>query len=612
MDLFRRKQKLIFWIVTIIIVPSFVLVWGYNRSMHGESVDFEVGKINGESVKYPEFEAFRKRIQAAVGGMPLQFAGAPGIGTRSEELWKYTFAFALLQDAKKADATATDLQIGTYLENNHPAVSPSYNRADAKSVEKAVDAFCRQMQITRSDFLQGVREWQTIGNYIISDANLAAVNDDTVFTYYAVNNSECVVKRVRVTPTDAMREQAKKEVMEKPREELEKEAADYVAGKQDDKRFRTPAEWRFAYVMVPMVAESLARPATDQEMEAYYQTNRERLFAGKPFEDVKDQVRSDLAKQEIDRQTLRNFSVDVDPQLRAHPNMPLDDLARLTPLAKYGVKAGVTGDKPAPAGNVAEGLPAGVDPKLLLVLDLLDSAPEKQRNELIANWKAGFDLTGVLATPLKADEGFIRLHLLDYIPSSPATLKNADGSVNQHMYETAIADMVADRVDALVREKAIATEADVRQLLEARKAGNAPPDAAVAAEFDSLPSQTIPYLEIADSDYALGRLVVGEMMGPNPFKSPETGASGQELVVMVDRRVPTRAAFDAEPADLKNRYRTMSRSNYQGNFGFTYTMSGPAAIIQPSPAIMGDIADRYTRGEITVNPELLASTAGEG
>lgn len=608
MDLFRRKQKIIFWIVTIIIVPSFVLVWGVSGTYGqrpGHS-SFEVGRVGTESVGYQDFDAFRKRLQAAVGGLPFQFAGAPGAGTPSEELWKYLFTYAVLKDAEKADTRVSELQVGTYIDNFHP-ITAMVDKKDPKAVERAVDNLCRQMQISRAEFIRGVREWQTIGNYLISDSNLATVSADTIYTFYALNRAECVVKRVRIMENDSLKEEAKRAVMEKPAADLEKEIRAYIDSKTADQRYRDPSGWRFAYVLTPFVAEASVHQPTAEEIQAQYDSGRATRYAGKSLDDVRDQIKAELVRQEVERQTLRNLTVDVDPQLRGQgSSLPLAELAKLAQLVKYGVIAGETGAETLAISDAIAKLPAGAPFELRTILEGIDAEPAQVRDALIKEWKDGFNLS---LRPFPSDVGFFRLHLLDYKPSVPAVVDTPEGTIKPGIYEMALVDMVGDRVASLTSEKAKEMESRLRSLMEAREKGAEPPDPEMAAELAQLPEEVIPYTQIDNANYALGRLQVGDMTEPTPYIDPATGAKGMEVTVLVERRLPTRESFEQEPEEVRARFRQLALSNYRGNYGFTYTMRGPAAVIQPSPTIMAGLVDRFYKSEITVNPELIRSNA---
>ncbi|MCD8140900.1 MAG: SurA N-terminal domain-containing protein [Planctomycetaceae bacterium] len=610
MDLFRRKQKLIFWIVTIIIVPSFVLVWGIGGMGDNRAGgDFQVGQVSGKSVSYAEFEAFQKRLRAALGGIPLQFAAAPGAGTQAEEIYKYLFAYQVLQDAERAGIRASDLQVGTYLDNAHPTVSQVIRADDPQSRERAVDEVCRQMQISRAEFVRGLREWQTIGNYLDADANLTAVNDETVYSFYSLNKSQVMVKRIRFVESDGVKEEAKAAIMNKPEAELQEEVRAHIAANADQLRYREPARWRFAYVFSPNVPADSVRQPTEAEIRDAYEQGKTQRYNDAPLSEVRDRIRAELVQQEVDRQTIRNFNVDIDPQLRGPgAELSLAELANLTPLVKYNVTAKDTGAEPIPAADVVRALPGGVIMMMQQLLDSIEMAPAAIRDRTIEEWKSGWDMSG---RPFKAEDGFYRLRLLDYVPSVPANLDTPEDGVAPEYYEKAIEDMVGARAEEIILEESRKMEERLREYFAAKERGEPVPDEDLAREFEAMPVDTISYLQIADSMYELGRLPIGDMMGPTQFRDPATGEVGQELVVVVDRRVPSRATFNAEPEEVKGTFRQIAQANYQGNYGFTYSVNGPAAVIQPSPAIMAGLADRYNRGELRVNPELLR-TGDEG
>lgn len=607
MDLFRRKQKVIYWIVALIIIPSFVLVWGVDRFGSSQpQADVAIGTANGKPVNYVEFDAFQKRLHGALGGLPLNFSGLPDAGSRSEELSKYLFAYSLLEDAKKAGLAASDLQVGTYLKNSHPGISPMFNKNDPQSLEKAVDDFCRKNSLTRAELLQGIRDWQTIGNYVDADNRLASVNDETVYAFYSLNKAEVVVKRLRVVENDALREYAKDEIMAKPEEELQREARNHAAGKSGDVRYRTPAKWRFSWLLVPFVpASSVSRP-TDAEIQQAYDAGRTSLYESKPLEEVKDRVVADLIDAEVERQTIRNFSVDVDPQLRKEADLPLEELVKLTQLAKYGVTAGDTGAEALPSREVVLKFPEGTNPEFAAALEAVDTSPAEMRDSIITDLKAAFNLAD---RPYRGDNGLYRIRLLDYQPSTPAPLDGPDGKMNPEIFETALADMVGERATQMAREQAEETEAKVREYMIAKENGQPAPDAEFAAEFDAMPTDTVSYLRIADSNYAMGTLPIGEVLGPRPYVE-QSGERGQELIVMVDRRVPSREAFAEESEEVRDRYRAIALSNYRGGYGMTYTANGPAAFINPGPTLWGGLMDKFYKGEIRVNPELVRGNEG--
>ncbi len=610
MDLFRRHQKKVFWIVTIIIVPSFVLVWGVGGMGQTERMtNFEVGAVDGKSINYTDFENFQKRLRAALGGVPLQFAGAPGAGTPAEELYKFLYTYQVLKDAERAGVQASDLQVGTYLENGHPVIAPAVSKDGIQARDPAIDAWCRQMQISRADFVRGIREWQTIGNYLDADANLSAVNDESTFAIYALNRSEIVVKRIRFLENDSVKERAKAEIMARPADELTQAARDYALAHADNPRYREPAKWRFAWILTPFVPADSVRQPTDAEIRERYDQNRDYVYEGAPLADVQDRIRAELLQEEVERQTLRNFKVDVDSQLLGQANeMALPELVKLAQLVKYGVSAGDTGEELLTSTEVATKLPQGGDFQIQLLLDGIDGADLAARESIVSEWKTGFNLSG---NPFKGENGFYRLRLLDYVSSIPAELDAADGSLRPEIYERAIEDMVGERAGEIAREDAITMDGQIRAYLEAKAAGEPAPDEELAASFEQMPTETIPYLRLVDSDYELSNLPVGDIRGPTPYRDPVNGDVGQELVVVVDRLVPSREDFAKESDTSKATFRNIARSNYRGNYGFTYTMNGPVATIQPSPAIMGDLFDRYIKGQIRVNPELIR-TGGEG
>lgn len=611
MDLFRKKQKLIFWVVTIIIVPSFVVVWGVGgRYANPDSPPVpEVATIDGEPFAFAEFDAFRRRLQAAVGGIPIQIAGLPDADSEDAQIWKYVFAYALLKDAERADTRVSDLQVGTFLDM-HPAAAGAAGKNDPKARDSLVDNFCRQMQISRSEFLRGVREWNAIGNYLSTDASLAAVNDDTVFAFYAMNKAECVVKRIRVPVTEADRATAKAELEAKPSEELDRDVREHIRANANDPKYRKPSAWRLAYVLVPFVPPaSITRPG-EEEITARYEADKASLYADKTPEEGRELAAASLLREEVERQTLRNLTIDVDPQLREQGGeLSLDELGKLTQLAKYGAITGDTGPEALDAEAAVARLPAGSPFSLRFLLEQLDAQREALA-DTIGEWRRGFNLEG---RPVKADAGFFRFRIVDYVPSEPLDIENEEGKVLPAIWETVLTDLAGRRADALATERAAETESRLRALLDARERGEEPPDRETAEEYDALESEVIPYASLPEDRYQLGRLPVGDIFGPEPYTDGPSGTAGQELLVMAERRLPTREAFQAESAEERDWYLQRTAGNFRGMASFTFSREGyPVALIQPSPAVMAGLADRFNREAISINQSWLRNNGADG
>jgi hypothetical protein len=229
------------------------------------------------------------------------------------------------------------------------------------------------------------------------------------------------------------------------------------------------------------------------------------------------------------------------------------------------------------------------------------------KNSILDDLRAGFNMAD---RPYRAEAGLFRIRLLDYEASTSASLDGEGGKMNPELFELALADMVGERATAMAREQAEATEAQVRELMLARENKEAAPDAEFSAEFDAMPTDTVSYLNIADNNYAMGTLPIGDILGPHPYFDP-SGERGQELIVMVERHVPSRATFAAEPQDVKDNYRAIALNNYRGAYGVTFTQTGPTAFINPGPSLWGGLIDKLYKGEIRINPEL-TQTGNEG
>ncbi|MDR0362749.1 MAG: SurA N-terminal domain-containing protein [Planctomycetota bacterium] len=599
MDMFRRNQKWVFIIVSIIIIPSFALVWGVGGFQAHQNV--EIAKIGRESLNYRDYERFRLRMRAAMGEMPFYFNGAPDTAATGD-LWAHIWAYSVIKDAEAAGVKASDAIVGTYLQNAHPITSTAY-RNDPSSLEGEVTKICRRLQISRAEFLAGVRDLMTLNSYVNVDNNTVAVTEDSAYRIYALEKAQALFKRIRTPESAGMSEQAKAEFTAKDPEELQTLVRDYILARRDDDRFRDAATWRFSYVLLPYATETAPHVFSEDEIRSFYDQNRA-MFANLPFENVRDIVVEALSANERERTALRNLTIDVDPQLRANGEMSPEELAKLTQLAKYGVKAGTTGESARSAARLAADPLFGPGSEITAALDEIDGMADEERATTIESWKNGFNLA---MRPVKGAEGYLRLKLLDYTPSRPADIDAGDGAVRSDLYEAALSDLVGERVAELALDKAEETASGVRDFIAAAAAGGFP-EGEFADMYRAIPEETLPYSRMmGGTDYEFGKLAVGEVYGPVEYADAASGEKGWELRVLTGRAIPTRDEFDGEAADVKARYQGIIRMDRSGDSGRIDSFVGPVFRIQPTDAMFLTFWDRVGKGEIRVNPDIVGS-----
>ncbi|MDR3211660.1 MAG: SurA N-terminal domain-containing protein [Planctomycetota bacterium] len=599
MELFRRKQKLVFWIVTIIIVPSFVLVWGYSGRGSAESGgDPELARVNGVSLSLSEFQRFRQRLTAAIGEIPYQVSGAPE-NEVIPGLWSYLWSWYIISEAEKAEVGAADNLVGTYLRNTHSTVAARY-RQDPSSLEAAVEAACLRNQVTRAEFMRGVKEWLTLVNYVELDSGIITGDLGSAYLLYALDRAEFDLKRLRVVPDDATREAAKQLVMAKPESELQTEVRARIEASASDPRYRQEAKWRLAYVLLPMM-ETVQYTPDATEIEARYNTDRDTIYSGKSLEEVRDAVAASLVQQERERLTLRNLTVDVDVELRQYGNEPMEKLPFLTKLLEYNAKAGDTGPEPLTSREIAEKSPLAPVPVLTGLLDMLDRLDPEFRDREIADWKAGFMFT---QSPLRTEAGFIRLKLLDYQPSEPKPVDTPDGTIDPSLYEAGLTDLVAEQVDVLLRERVERIQQELAELLEARRSDQEF-TGEVASLFDALPVESLNYRDITGSneDYQNARLGVYEFRGP--LEIPAANGGGWELVVLTERRLPNPTVFQAEAISLRNDYLNRIRVAGMGRVGYSFSGQSLVQMLQPSEEMYESFWNRIANQDIVLNREFI-------
>ncbi len=599
MDMFRRKQKHIFWVITIVVIIAFVF-WGNYRFGTHETVNADIAVVNDKKVDLHEFQRFRSSLQAAA-GLPISVQGVPANET-IPGLWDYLWCYMVVDEANKAGIDITDTMIGTYIRYQHPIISQVV-KDNPDKLDDAVKSICMQSQISRSDFIQGVRDFLAIQAYVDNDKASTAPDDSMAYLLYALLNADMDFKILHVQPNAAMTEQAKKEIMEKPAEELDAAIRARIADSAADPRYRQPAKWRFSYVILPFDAVDDVKPPTDEEVEAFYNSHKSDLYQDKTLDEVKPAVVAELEKMEQKRMAMRNLNFDIDSQLRDHGSMEMSELAKLAKLVNHGVKTGDTGEKLLTAKELAASDAYGKSELLEVFLDDLDNispASQKtaeQRQSVIDSWKSGFLLH---EKPFETDMGLVRLRLVDYLPSQPLPVENADGAVNPQLYELALSDLVGARVAEMVNEKANNTVLDVTELLEARGKGETY-EGEIAAEYDNLAPMTVAYRDLLGNPLllGLGRMGVNEVRGPlGSAYNPQ----GLEIDVLTERRVPSRAAFAAEPADVKKHYIDMVRNIRVADIAPVFAGGGGSFVFlfKSSETMGADFWQKVRNGKISI------------
>ncbi len=604
MDLFRRKQNLIFWIVTIIIVPSFVLVWGYSGGpSDGSGSDPEIATINGQKITFAEFGKLRQRLQAAVGELPFYVMGTAE-NQAIPDLWTYVWASYLLTEAEKAGIASSDLQVGTYLRNIHLGLAQSY-KDDPAGFDAAVNSYCMRHQISRSEFMRGVKEWTTIMNYVQADNNTLVADRETAYAKYAYDRAEFDFKRIRVDPTDTIREQAKTEVMERPAEELEADVRQFIASRTDDVKYREPARWKFDYILMPYNEETEVAVPTEQEITADYNANRNAQYAGKTLEEARADVVANLERKERQRQTLRNLSFDIDPALRTNGELPIDEIGKLTPLVKYGVKTGSTGPELHTAVELATSSAFSPLGPLVELLNVLDSIAPEMRATETENWKKGFLVT---SNAFPTEKGYLRLRLTEYTPSAPVEVNDADGNIKPELFEEAVADLIFKRIVEITEEKAEGIVEEVRSLIAARQAGEEYSEE-TATLVEELPTETRSYRQLTNTtDFEFGKMGIGEVRGPLIVPDADGKQTGSwDALVLTERRIPSRETFDKEPDAVKTQYENEIIQNRAAVIQPNMNSQNNSFImaLQPSEAMTVDFWEKIMNQDIRINAEVL-------
>ncbi|MBN2711406.1 MAG: SurA N-terminal domain-containing protein [Planctomycetes bacterium] len=561
---FRKRQKIIYWVVAIIIIPSFTLVWGVGRKAQDVNSGGDRAIVYGETVSNHDFAQFSDRLKAAVGnpgigGMSgVQFMLPQG-GSLPPEI-SNLFAMATLAKAEEAGIGVSMEEIGSFIRKDRRFVK---FEGDEEGLKKAIDRMLDEYRLNRAQYIKGVEEWLKIKRYVQAMDKTPIATEQTAFARYQAEKAKFTYKELTVHITEKMSQQASDNILgitkENPTGDEElflRNAQDFLtnAQKENDRRFWTKAKWRFEYVLAPF--DSLKDPKiTEAELDEYYKMNKA-SFGEKTFEEAKDQVlekvirekQQDFASSTLSRgdfeEYIRNCIVNNTPP-------SLKDIVNLDGLKRRNIIVGVSGDKPLTTDNLETIKEIGPSRSLVNFLNSLDRMGEgKEREDKIQKLKELFDNQNPL---LESDKGCFRIRLLDYIPGKPSTLKGEDGKIDgvlrsmillelQKKEEMRLAKIEAEKYSALVEKGEI-------------------------EDFkDQITTSTVDYYKLP---YVLREASLFKPVLQDSDK-------GCDILVLTKRELPTLAEYEAEKGkDIKTDI-SMVQSQMRGydfflNMGIVHT-----------------------------------------
>lgn len=577
---FRDKQKMIYWIVAIVVIPSFCL-FGFTDIVAYNPAKAPVGKAFGKEYNQQEFDNFFIRLRAIHLGQPVFFTFndySPAFGQTQQEAERIGafFCMALRDEALRSGIVVTDDEVGTFIR-----LQMNYTGNNAAELQKKVESMVGSVIRLSSvwEYKLAVREWLTLRKYLQVLDDTAVVPLPLADLTFAQEKTQLSFRKL-VIPAMKYLEAADKELGALKPAELQERAQKFLSANQSKQnRDRYPflwiePKWSFEYIMAPLVVPALEPKITDEVLKAHYEKRKSTVYRAadgkeKPFEEVKQDVETDYRntyrREEAQKTLFRDFgnfitklakesaaASDTETSTFSSAALKVEQIAADQTLAARGLKAGVSGDKPATASEIAKLAPF-VDSGMALALQDLDRklrAKEDKKEDydrLLSEYKQLFRGSSFQEReyPIAGGDNLFRIRITEYIPGEARKLTAADGKVDEDLLKDIRKVLAQELAMNMAQEKAVAAMSQLDK-----------PDFEGIAITDEKKS----YLALS-RDSAEGELcnaIVGQPLTPKP--SPREG--GYVVVKLTGRESAQPTAPEQAQQITTLNYEWRGRSEY--------------------------------------------------
>ncbi|GHV21336.1 hypothetical protein AGMMS49959_10310 [Planctomycetales bacterium] len=283
---FRDRQKLIYWGIAIVVIPSFVLL-GFSGLFMGDGGSQTVGSAFGKKLSYNEFDQFQRRLFGINHGRPSYF----GALTFNQQFQPITnegvtayLLYAMTADAKRHGLEVTDEEVGTFIR-----AQVGYAGNDGKEFQDRIKRALTSRAVPLDDLYSyqlAVREHLLARKFLALLDNSLVIPAPLAELQNAQEHSTYTGKRAVVTFA-SQREAAAAEIAQLDDAALTARAADFIRSHQTAaNRARYPflwnkSRWQLDYVFAPFIVLGKEPNITDAQIADYYNANKEQ-FAEAP------------------------------------------------------------------------------------------------------------------------------------------------------------------------------------------------------------------------------------------------------------------------------------------------------------------------------------------
>ena len=472
---FRDKQKMIYWIVAIIVIPSF-MIFGYSQVFDYNPENGTVGIIDEKPYTVQEFNDFFQRIQAVNFGQPV-YLTMDGQAPWLQSTNAMFTVLALRDKARKNGIIITDDEVATYIKGQF-----GYEGNSEKELEELINNMLKETSHLKSvyDYKIGVRDWLLVKKFL-------NVLDNSIFFPSTFANISNTMQKTTVTygkldiPVQEFNKTATTEFDELSEAELKSRAEEFINEFQKP-GYRTlypflwtSAKWKLEYISVPLVFEALEPDTSDKAVEDYYKANPDRYkdSDGKveKFDDIKEKVKKDYIASYRVRTVQTTFGNEYDRFLhrmvlkgensdKTIQKVELTDIDADSRLKARGVSTGSTGPELLTAYELADS-PVFVGSGIQYFLANLDHQFQnakqqdlaKKNNEAVqkifddySRSFRGYEQFNTEIPFASSDKTLSKVRLIDYQEGKKRNLSDKDGSELLEEIKKAMIENTADKM----------------------------------------------------------------------------------------------------------------------------------------------------------------------
>ena len=580
---FRDKQKMIYWIVAIIVIPSF-MIFGYSQVFDYNPENGTVGVIDERPYTVQEFNDFYQRIQAVNFGQPV-YLTLDGQTPWLQSTNAMFTVLALRDKARQNGIIVTDDEVATYIKGQF-----GYEGNSEKELEDLIRTMLKESSHLKSvyDYKIGVRDWLLVKKFL-------NVLDKSIFFPSTFANISNTMQKTTVTygkldiPVKEFNKTATTEFNELSEAELKSRAENFINEFQKP-GYRTlypflwtPAKWKLEYISVPLVVETLEPETSDEVIEDFYKSNPDRYKDNngnaEKFEDIKEKVKKDYIASYRVRTVQTTFGNEYDRFLhrmvlkgensdKAIQKVELTDIDADSRLKSRGVSTGSTGSKLLSAYELADN-PVFVGSGIQYFLAKLDHQFQNAKQQDLADKKneavqkifddysksfRGYEQFNTEIPFASSDKTLSKVRIVDYKEGKKRSLNDKDGSELLEDIKKAMIENTADKMAQDAAENAKIALKENKKEIDGKEV------ITDESNFSSL------YLNRNRNLSKLGLTPVGETFGPIVNET----ATGYSVYIIYNKDTDSLEGQKAQPIDantLSQYYR--GNSEYQPEFPMT-------------------------------------------